>query len=504
MSYATGLALFVFLMRMVQVWNAGDGWGNGQSDRRSGTGWAGMVWILCGIFTIFAIAILRSVFERGETVPMVLAVVVFGPLLIGQTVLIAPSLFARLLAIPWGKYRAAYWLGRVSFWVLRKDPPGGALAMSARAIVQARTHELATPEHIREARAWLDDRLRTALEGSTDLRGGTVVAAGLLHLAEGNEAQARSLFRSLFLLPAQVTPDWGRALALEWLMADALSRGAWNELEDMGRWGGRLDAQARLIVGCASRITEPEAGPSPLSLRASWMLAPKRRVLTPLLRRALEMGIGSPTRRPGPRPVEIPDHVAPRERALLLHTLMLGRPRGEAAPQELRSVCASWDEAMSADRLAVEPLRRDIEGDLSRFVLDHELPVGGARDPGPTLDAVTTRVELELMAELEYACTQVADRMEFGRDLDALDEWRGFVAIVEKQRRIVTILGHRGRLHAQALMDDALSALTYRLYNDRDLRAMSVAISQFLLTEAIAAGDGDAIELHQHNSTCDL
>jgi hypothetical protein len=304
----------------------------------------------------------------------------------------------------------------------------------------------------------------------------------------------------------------GAALAREWRAADCAERGAWHELAELGRVRGPHTPATAFLSQVARRLLGDDVPAA--ALRLAWLAAPARRATLPLLRRALAAEQRSPAR------AAAGDALDAWGRALFLHVQLTRGGRPEAGA--LGELGRAWDEALSDPALvgelnrralalgaragdaAIDELRRQIEDDLIAAVRPH-LDGSLRLDPTPgLLGRALGRLTDELLGELELACDRLRARAEERRALPVVAEWIELAELRRAHARVVAAGGMRARRLAFPKLNADLCKLAVWLWNDRKERAVANSAFRFLLDEARAVGDAEAIELQTRNVACGL
>jgi hypothetical protein len=432
---------------------------------------------------------------------------------LGLVVFAAPWQFTRLVLIPLGMPRLAYWTTRLANLTFALDLPGGAAAAAAWALCRQRPRDEETIE-------WLAAKLAAL----APLRAGGVLASGLLLAARGDLEGARTLVGAVAHVDDRASPPVVRRLAASWLAADAAERGDWASVaeHDAGFDGGRL---TWLLGGIAHAILLDHAAPSAANLWLRWALAPHRRATWPLVQRASEALRGAflePA--PDPQapiapaaPVGGPDMI---RTALSLHAAVLARPPDAIRAEDVLAAGQAWDVAL-ADRgteravleraLAIDAgngagvlarMRSAVEDDLASIVVSAGLSLAQLTSNGQVTARVRARIRERLLSEVEAASDALRRRVDDRRTLPAPDEWREWRNLTGTYTRAVKSGGEELRRLAFAKLYPDASALAVWLYNERDQRPLGNAIFRWLLAEATALDDARAIALMTKNVGC--
>jgi hypothetical protein len=407
---------------------------------------------------------------------------------------IADAVVRRVL-VPAGRHRLAYHAARIGR--PGADPDAYALCIAAWASRDG------------EAIAWVEARR----DARRPLGDGEIAATALLAAARGDVATARALLRSLIMM-VEVHPAV-RELAGEWLACDAAERGAWGELDDdaaRARWPA--SPMTFLLEGIAARHTGVDGAPGAAELWARWLLAPRRRATRPLVQAALAAPPRAPaTHHPADGIAAAGTTALPR--AVAAHLAFEARPVTAAS---LAFTVQAWDAALAdaathswltrraleldAPSGAVERAIRDVAAavtdDLARRAEAAQLgaPVAGA---GPVGAGLIRRLRHGRLDALEAGFSRWADRRHDNTSHPAIDEWREFVALWTAYHAAVTAGGIELRRLAFPHAFSRGSNMAAWLWNKREEYALSHAISKWLLDEALAVGDTEAIELGHRN-----
>ncbi|MEZ4452365.1 MAG: hypothetical protein R3B09_23055 [Nannocystaceae bacterium] len=501
-----------------------------------------ILWILW----IFGVLGERGAIAAGDPVGLVIAILTllffFGLVIYFVVLALARALggpLARWVAIPFGLDRAAGLLARESLeW--QRDPKGGALLCGALALLHRPRHDEA-----------IATRLAAELAAVKDIGAAGVIASGLLAASRGDRDGARELLVGALDLEMSRTPPAARTIASEWLIADAVHQGAWAQAVKLAEEPGvSLSARARLLVGVASRFAGTH-GPTDAGLWILWALAGRHAATRPLLDRALATPRVLHRRRqdapppPPPPPVvddepELPSD--PLARALTLHAHWTARDpiHLRLHPARLGALCRAWDEVwqQAAVRTLVEARAAhlgvlgkgeaiaddffaEVVEDLAALseecgvaiaeAIAAERRKGAAAtdEDGPReaedalLGAISGRavahLRSRLLGEVEAAAETMESRTKSERALPSVEEWKEWTRL----RQIYERAGQLGGLELRRLMFPQVhrSACNFAvwLWNERKEYGVSKPIFRWLLTEAEAVGDEQAIELQKRN-----
>jgi hypothetical protein len=433
-----------------------------------------------------------------------------GVITLGLAVLPVIGLaLVRRVFVPLGWYRAAYVIGYASR--PGKDPGAYALCVSAWALGRAPSAS---------GEAWIASRRNTRVP----LGDAEVVTTALLAAARDDIATARMLMRSTLMLTE--THPAVRELAGEWLACDAAERGAWKELdEDAAAARFPASPMTFLLEGIAACMIRDDFAPKAFELHARWVMAPYRRVTRSLVQQALHVAPEQPTAATGDVEPEAdaaaPPERAPLPRAIAAH-LAFGAHRATATT--FGATVRAWDTALTDATTHTWLARRAIELDAPLGAVDRALRelttvitddlartadaarLGAPASHGPIGEALTRRLRHGRLDALEDAFNawiarrdQYMHRGQLASARPPIDEWREFIALQNAYTSAVTAGGPELRRLAFPHAFSTGSNMAAWLWNELREFSISHAISQWLLDEALAVGDAEAIELGHRN-----
>jgi hypothetical protein len=470
--------------------------------RRSGayvawTAAAGLAWITAALAIVWMIAF----FAAGGLwwLGLLLGALTAGAAALGP--------LARAACVPLGRVRLAHACSRLADG--GEDPEGTALVIGAWAA--------AFEPPGRDQVPWLEERL--AARGR--IGDAEIAAAGLLAAARGERDVCRLLLTSIADLGEHGPAV--RELAGEWLAGDDAEHGAWSAIAARaaaGRAGVDVWPPSPLtffLEGVAGRLG---AGVriSDIDLVTRWLLARRRRATWPLLRRALAARTEPASSATAPAP---PVAAAAALPAALAAQAACVRAHGAGAldAATLGRAAAAWDRVATDTDTRLDVLRRavvldaasdageralrravaDAAADLAELALAAGVPLASLAGSA-VLASAGSQARHRLLADLETAFGALVDRCADRRALPALDEWRAFLALRAAYRRAAEAGGLELRRLAYPHAHAALTKLAVWLWNDRREHVLSHAVSSWLLAEALAVGDAQAIEVHTGNT----
>jgi hypothetical protein len=403
----------------------------------------------------------------------------------------------RHLLVPLGLVRTSFWFAH---FISMDDSDAYGLCCAAWA------HSVKpTPR----GEAWLIARR----DKRVPLGDAEIIVTGLLASARGDAETARQLLRST----AEMVENHplARELAGEWLAVDAVQRMAWRELFDdsiAARWPA--SSLTFLLEGVAARKLEAAGAPSRNELRVRWLMAPHRRAMLQVLN-VLNAARIAPVESitTSESPVLESSHALPR--AVAAHLGLAG----ERAPSRERfaQTVSAWDAALLDGETQKWLARRALEldapvGAVDRAIRDVATAVtdelariadagslGAPASHGPVGDALARRLRHGRLDALEQGFTRWEDRRHSGAIRAPIDEWREWVALRAAYDAAVNAGGLELRRLAFPHAYSKGTSMAVWLWNNRNEYALSHAISKWLLGEALAVGDTEAIELCSRN-----
>ena len=430
----------------------------------------------------------------------------------GMVFLVTVALWpvARFVLVPLGLVRAAYHVAYVSFRA-KEERAGAALLAASLAFHRKADFDAETAE-------WLEEKI----QAQTGLRGAAIAAAAAMAAARGDKEGARALFESARTLDVSVCPSVARHTAASWLAADAAARGAWGEVIEIAGDPAGAGRSAKLLAGVARRLTGGLAAPGRAELLWLWATAPGWLGTFAIVERALSVPDGE-------APLDDDDDedvVAPRApdgdllaRALSAHVVLLSSKK--VKPADVARVGRAFDAAFEDAALGVEVderaallgatragavlgrLRADVETSLFELLKSHHIALDDTVDElGDVAARAQRRLRDETLTVIEALSDAVRNRVNERRALSAIDEWREWSALRIAYQRGVTLGGPELRYLAFTKVHSDVCALAVWLFNERKEKAIANAMFRFLLDEATATGDQDAIALQTKNVGC--
>jgi hypothetical protein len=301
----------------------------------------------------------------------IMAAVALATAPIGLVLLLPMALCAvRALVLVWivvplGLPRIAYWVARCCWTVeVMWETAAGAAMYGALA--------LARKSPSADTIDWLENKVKSG----HPLRGAAVLTLGLLAAQRGDRRGARGLLLVVDASERNFVSSRGRAIARDWLIADAARIGNWREVIRLGRPGYGYDNASLRWSYCMARIAErligDPRGARDWQLWLIWLLAPRRWATLSFLRRALAV----------PRAIKPPE-VAPFVAESLPQAL---RHFADALP----SPCAQGGAVLAAAVGAVDAMLDDPA--TRTAIAERARAIGAQNDPDAVVASVRTRL----------------------------------------------------------------------------------------------------------------
>jgi hypothetical protein len=460
--------------------------------------WSIVSGVTTSIITVFSLLLTAALFYVGAWwIGLLFAGLVLVPVLGPWAI--------RHVFVPLGAVRTSYYLG-----VLcrpGKDPTAYGLVAAAWALAN---------DGSGTAEAWLARRR----DVRRPLGDAEVIATALIVASHGDADTARQLLRSVTLLVED--HPFVRELAGEWLACDAAERGAWRELAaDAAETRFPATPLTWLLEGIAARRLAHANAPSNAELWGRWIIAPRRLATKRLLAGALgiarnEQPTPAATDAEADDTTEIaaPPDRAPLPRAIAAHLAFAANAPNATA---FGATVSAWDAALSDGATHAWLARRALELDAPLGAVDRALreisatvtedlarladsaQLAAPPSHGPVGDTLGRRLRHGRLDTIEAGFTRWAERRATGEVHPAIDEWREFIALKTAYTAAVTAGGLELRRLAFPHAFSTANNMAAWLWNARNEYPLSHAISKWLLSEALAVGDTEAIELGHRN-----
>ncbi len=423
-----------------------------------------------------------------------------------------PWPFARLVLVPFGLARIAYWITRGSDITFRLDPKGGAAVAAAWALCMQRKPDEATAE-------WLSNKIAE----EAPLRGAGLLASGLLLAARGDREGARLLVGSVLDVHESACPPAARRTAPGGLTAAAAARGDGAGVAVVGNTLGRGGRLGWLLSAIAQSLLLEPMSPGKLGLWIRWAVAPHRRATLPMVERAVAALDGAfiePEEEPPIAPAQSAAGGDAIHAALSLHAAVLTRPKAALRPEDVRAAGQAWDAALqgrATERMLLERalvvgasgasavlarMRATVEDDLTGVVLASGMALKDLDGGGEVTSSVRARLRDRLLTEIETASEAIKRRYDERRALPGPDEWREWGNLCALYERGVRSAGDDLRRLAFVKVFGDTCNYGVWLYNDQKQRPLANAIFRWLLAQAVAVGDARAETLMNKNVSC--
>lgn len=418
-----------------------------------------------------------------------------------------PVLTRHILA-PLGMVRTSYWLAH---FVSMDDSDAYGLCCAAWVYSHKPTER---------GEAWITAKRDKRIP----LGDSEIIVTALLAAGRGDADTTRQLIRSTQSMVEN--HPLVRELAGEWLAVDAAERAAWSELYDDAIKAAWPASSLRFFLeGVAARRLDAAGAPGAFELRARWLIAPHRRATFALL--AVPQPSAPPTSNGNGAPASSESTSAPTDattapptQAALPSALAAHLELARSAPttRSFAAAITAWDAALASGETHKWLARRALELDAPLGAVDRAI-----RDVSSAVTEELARVAdaAKLAAPAAHGAVggALARKMRHGR-LDALeagfnrwelrrhdgavrapiDEWREYVALRAAYEGAVAAGGLELRRLAFPHAYSKGTSMAVWLWNARNEYALSHAISSWLLDEALAVGDTEAIDLCTRNT----
>ena len=414
-----------------------------------------------------------------------------------------PVLSRHILG-PLGMVRTSYWLAH---FVSMDDSDAYGLCCAARAYAHKPTPQ---------GEAWI----ATKRDKRIPLGDSEIIVTAFIAAGRGDADTARQLIRSTTSMVEE--HPLVRELAGEWLAVDAAERGAWSEL-----YASAIKAQwpasslTFFLEGVAAHKLEAAGAPGRFELRVRWLLAPHRRATSALLAptpAAAPVPTGTAATETSTAPV---DAVAPPATAALplaLAAHLAFARSGTPNAKTLGAAVTAWDTALASGETQKWLARRALELDAPLGAVDRAIrdvatavtdelarvadtaQLGAPAAHGPVGGALARRLRHGRLDALESGFTRWELRRHDGAVRAPIDEWREYVALRASYEAAVAAGGIELRRLAFPHAYSKGTSMAVWLWNSRNEYALSHAISSWLLDEALAVGDTEAIDLCTRNT----
>jgi hypothetical protein len=360
-----------------------------------------------------------------------------APLLLPAMVLICvPTLVLKWIVVPLRMPRVAYWTVRIGL------PLGCIREIRAWGVMYGAL-ALARKDASNETIVWLEQRLN----GVQRMRGAGVVAAGLLAALRRDRDQARCLLLIADTLSGRFTSRRIRAIARDWLVADAARIGDWREVIRLGRRSRGSLRWSYALARIGERLIGDKRGCGDWLLWLCFLSAPRRWATYPLLRRALAVPARPPSADVRPAAAALPLALAGLARAIegrhIHDGTSLARSVG-AVDGNLDSMRAAIDQRLralggrgNADTV-IFAFRERLIG-LVAPLIEEDPHLALAAQGSPILSEATRQVRLRLFRDIEARCKDYDARTEDERALDEVPEWTAWALLRRSADRLLEL-----------------------------------------------------------------
>lgn len=332
---------------------------------------------------------------------------------------------------------------------------------------------------------WLMDRLRN----SPHCYALTWVAAGAVRANRDDLRVARLLYGIAGRIPPMSGAEPARRMAREWLIADALQRGAWTEAMD---WASRGRGLQAYVTGL-QKVVQVFATGQGVGAATAAMFMHMRFTLAARVKRSGRDASGQDgsEHRQGSAPGNWQDDLG---RALALHA----RAREGRRVEDVQAACLAWDRVADNPELkawvrsradVLRPAGAPLDRMLTRSVTElgevmwrERWFVPGTGMFGRASDAAMDRAWFELKdrAHAAYKLAETPDRVLYSHDAFlALEPLRGLAEAMFRDRP-----QDRGTIF-QTMYSGSLH-LAVKLYNERGFKYFGHMVFHWLRNE----GDG--------------
>jgi hypothetical protein len=415
---------------------------------------------------VIAVVLLVVLGAVGVVLASVAGAIGLVPLLAVAVLLAEPWLLARYVAIPMGWPRAAFWLTRLSTVQWSADRAGGARFAAAWAAVRRRPRDEA-------AEAWIESSV-----GERPVTAAMLAAHGLLAASRGDRTEARRLLRAVASFDVRPRP-LQRVLS-EWLVAEAATRGDWEEVERAAAIPPSTRA-SELLGATAKRLLDRPDAPDASAFAERWRRTPSLHAEgVEVYRRALHA-------RHRPAPPGVPKADDPLRAALEAHRA--ASLEAAAVPEAARR----WPAALRA----APHLRQQVVDDLADLAERGRLRLASLSDGlGPEIAEVVRGRHLD---RLDVAVKALHRRAAEERWLEPVAEAREWIAVATLYEELLAVGGESAARAAYHPLFLALTDLAAELYNTRRQPYLFRAITRWLHEHGARVGDERACELLVRN-----
>jgi hypothetical protein len=358
--------------------------------------------------------------------------------------------------VPRKKPRAAFRMMRL----LVDGDEGRAAAVTMAALALA-THPPGGSAVASEI-AFLDEEMAHAEPRGSE----GVLAYALLRALRGDHESARLLFGMMLASAPTIFSRFARRIARTWLAADHLRRGQ------------RVDAEALLLAARPPRWR-------------AWLSPPAR-----TFRQLAKLAAAPPVTTTAVANAPPNDPLA---HALCAHKFWLVDAVG-LDPRERDAALLRVGKAWDALPVEFEELLATAISDLASSAVHAGITLGAFSEKSRTLERANDIVVERLFTDVSEHLQALQRRVDADARGSEIEEWLEWASAQQLLARAHRLGGERVRRGTFASAYKDLTHYAAWLYNQRHLFLLSHAIFRWLLREARAMGDEDAIRLCWKNS----
>lgn len=341
---------------------------------------------------------------------------------------------------------------------------------------------------------------RLQREGENTIRGGGTLAAGFLAWGRGDAEQARSLFALVHYFDRRVANGWVRRHARRWLVMEAAERGDWRsvfELAKLHRYDGVLRF-ARVVA----RIELGETIPA-WRLTGAWCLGGRWLTTWDWFRDSWyrrNRGVATSTATSTACLATLARlRASVIERPTARNTFELARTYEELVDSEaLRSHVQQRAIELDArdPEGAIDALHADILAILSEAMRDG---VSVPNTVSRTLEEARQMLSDERYQLFDESVEQLEERVQDSSMFDSYEELLEWARYHARYRELIASVDALEHGLAFERMHYGASNHAANLFNNRDDKALGLAMMRWLYLEAKRVDDNDAIALHRDN-----
>lgn len=357
-------------------------------------------------------------------------------------------------------------------------------------------------------------RLENQLAETAALDAARLTAAGLVAAYRGRPEEARSLLELVDGFDRYNDPGAAR-IALQWLAADAASRGDWVRARALGLAKSDKDptGQVAFFAALATwhlRLDDELKSPLELQQMADAM---------PDVANALEL-VTAATSPGGPVPAELEHDEGLLGQAVAMHAKLRATPASQLQTSEVRQLGRLWDRVLQSRHVArgigeraaalgartksnqvLERLSETVQADLGKKLLDSHVDLSevadGDRDG--VLGGLIDRLEERLSTELDMSMAALGERLDAERSLPLLGECQQWLSLRRQVDRLGRLCGASGRLVAFNSVYPSVGSWSIDLWNKRKAHSLANAMFHWIADSANAIEEYRVAETYTKN-----